>query len=74
VTFLETLKNNNFYTVVSNDYDEVVLEVTKYLLDVLFLCTCCHKRFKSQHTLDIHNKKFHTKVNNDVDDIIEESD
>jgi prophage antirepressor-like protein len=73
ISFLETLKNNNYYTLVSNDYDEVVLEITKYLLDVLFLCTCCRKRFKSQHTLDIHIKKFHTQVNNDVNDIIEES-
>jgi len=58
-SYLDVLKNNNFLTVVSNDYDEIILEITKYLLNIQLLCLQCKKRFKTQLSLDIHNKKTH---------------
>ena len=58
-SYLDVLKQNNYYTLVSYDYDEIILEITKYLLDVLLLCIHCKKRFKTQLTLDTHNRKVH---------------
>ena len=58
-TYLDVLKNNNYLTIVSNDYDEIILEVMKYMLNIQLLCIHCRKRFKTQASLDIHNKKAH---------------
>ena len=58
-SYLDVLKNNNFLTIVSNDYDEIILEITKYLLNTQLLCIPCKKRFKTQLLLDTHNKKTH---------------
>ena len=56
---LGVLKNNSFLTIVSNDYDEIILEITKYLLNIQLLCILRKKRFKTRLSLDIHNKKTH---------------
>ena len=31
-SYLDVLKNINFFSVVSNDYDEIILEITKLLI------------------------------------------
>ena len=59
-SYLDALKLNNYHTVVSCDYNEIILEITKYFLDVMLLCLHCRKLFKSQSTLDTHYKKTHT--------------
>ena len=58
-SYLDALKQNNYYTLVSYDYDEIILEITKYLLDMVLLCIHCKKRFKTQLTLDTHSRKTH---------------
>ena len=45
-SYLDALKQNNYYTLVSYDYDEIILEITKYLLDVMLLCLHCKNDLK----------------------------
>ena len=58
-SYFDVLKNNNFLTIVSNGYDEIILEITKYLLNIQLLCIHCRKRFKTQLLLDTHIRKTH---------------
>ena len=58
-SYLDALKNTNFLAIVRNDYDEIILEITKYLLNIQLLCLHCKKRFKTQLALDMHSKKTH---------------
>lgn len=59
--YLRKLKELNYKTLVSNDYDEILIELTKFYLDLRFPCHCCSKVFKSKETLSRHLKVFHPK-------------
>ena len=60
--YLEQLENLRYKTLVSNNYDVIVIELTKYYCDMRFPCRFCSKVFKSKATLNGHLKCFHTKV------------
>ena len=60
--YLEQLENLRYKTIVSNNYDVIVIELTKYYCDLRFPCKYCSKVFKSKATLNGHLKCFHTKV------------
>ena len=60
--YLEQLENIRYKTLVSNNYDVIVIELTKYHGDLRFPCKCCSKVFKSKATLYGHLECFHTKV------------
>jgi prophage antirepressor-like protein len=45
--FLESLENNKFKTIVSNDYNELIKEIIDYHKDVKYCCKYCSSRFKN---------------------------
>ena len=56
---LNQYRNAKFKTLVSDDYDRILLEIVQYFSQVRLCCPHCRKRFKSQATLDNHLKHFH---------------
>ena len=61
VDYLEQLESLRYKTLVSNNYDVIVIELTKYYSDLRFPCKHCSKVFKSKATLQGHLNCFHTK-------------
>jgi hypothetical protein len=59
--YLERLKELNYKTMVSNDYDHIVIELTKFYLELRFPCSCCRKVFKSKDKVKRHMRVFHPK-------------
>jgi len=52
-------KANNYKTLVSNDYDEILIQLIDYFKDVRIKCSFCSGKFKSNITLENHKKHFH---------------
>ena len=50
---------NNFKTLISNNYDEVITEIIEFMRDTRVKCQHCSSRFKSSKTLKNHCKYFH---------------
>ena len=59
---LEQYKNNGYKTIVSNDYDLVIKEVSEYMCNVRIICMYCKRKFISKKTLSNHEKNFHKIV------------
>jgi prophage antirepressor-like protein len=59
---LSKYKDNNFKTLVSNDYDEIIISIIDYFENVRIACKYCTSRFKSTKTRKNHYKHFH-KIN-----------
>ena len=59
--FLEALEQNGFKTLISNDYDQIIVELTQYFQDVRYKCTHCPKAFKTAKTQEEHEKCMHAK-------------
>ena len=59
--FLEALEQNGFKTLVSNDYDEIIVELTQYFQEVRYKCTHCPKAFKTVKTQETHERCMHAK-------------
>jgi len=60
--FLQNLSQNlKFQTLVSNDYDEIVIALTNYYNDLRFPCAHCSKVFKSRETLYRHARALHER-------------
>lgn len=61
--FLAQLENNNWKTLISNNYDEIILQVHEYVSDIKYekrlRCNQCTKTFKNDATLDIHKHIYH---------------
>ena len=52
-------QNNDFKTLVSNDYDDIIEQVIEYFRDVRIKCSYCPRRFISSQSLRNHIKFFH---------------
>lgn len=52
-------KNNNFKTLISNDYNKIIFEIIQYMNDARILCIHCKRRFKNIDSLNNHFKYFH---------------
>ena len=52
-------QNNDFKTLVSNDYDHIIEQVIEYFRDVRIKCSYCPRRFISSQSLKNHIKGFH---------------
>ena len=51
---------NNYKCLVSSDYDEIIHQITNYMLETRIKCPYCrNKKFRNNHTLDNHKIKFH---------------
>ena len=59
--FLTALANNKYKTIISNDYDEVIIQIINYFNGVRFLCGYCNnvKGFKTKELLHNHCAMFH---------------
>jgi prophage antirepressor-like protein len=59
--FLTALANNKYKTIISNDYDEVIIQIIDYFNGVRFLCGYCNnvKGFKTKELLHNHCAMFH---------------
>ena len=59
---LQQYENNGFKTLVSNDYDHIIEQLSEYFRDVRILCSYCPRRFISSQSLKNHIKSFHERV------------
>ena len=66
--YLDALQHAGFKTLVSNDYDEIVVELTRYFEGVRFKCTHCAKAFKTVANQTNHEKGLHAKKRLRVED------
>ena len=62
-TYLENLEAIRYKTLISNNYDEILIELTNYYRDMLkdprHLCPHCNKVFKFQKALNKHLRTKH---------------
>ena len=56
---LETYKMAKFKTLVSDDYDSILLDVFEYMQNTRLQCQMCRKKFKTDKTLAKHMCGFH---------------
>ena len=56
---LQEYENNNYKTLVSNDYDEIIKEIILYFQGVRIKCKHCSRKFKSTETLKNHSNYIH---------------
>ena len=62
VKYLNNLSTNLKYkTLVSNDYDEIIIELSNYYNNMKYPCKHCSKVFNSAKTRDAHKNIFHNK-------------
>ena len=59
---LQEYENNNYKTLVSNDYDEIIKEIILYFQGVRIKCKHCIKKFRSSETLQNHCNYMHKYV------------
>ena len=59
--YLDKLKELNYKTLIINDYDLIVIELTKFYMGLRFPCRCCKMVFKSRQALRGHHKAWHQK-------------
>jgi hypothetical protein len=58
-SFMSDLSRARYRTLVSSDYNEIVVELMSYFADARVCCPMCSKRFKSSETLTRHLQSFH---------------
>jgi len=56
---LDKYKANNWKTLISNDYDECIIQLIEYFTEVRVKCEFCTGKFKSRKTLENHKKYSH---------------
>jgi len=56
---LEKYAHNNFATLVSNNYDDVIVSIMQYMAKVRICCRYCTRKFKSKASLEQHFEWFH---------------
>ena len=56
---MKKYKDNNWKTLISNNYDECIILLIDYFKDVRIKCQHCSMKFKSKATIKNHHKYFH---------------
>ena len=56
---MEKYSNNNYKFILSNDYDEICIEVHDYMKGVRLPCKYCIKHFYNKDTLETHYRVIH---------------
>ena len=56
---LDRLDDNNYKTIVSNDYDYIITSIIEYFRDIRVYCKLCGKCFLTKDTLNSHRIHFH---------------
>ena len=64
-TYLTKLEHSGYKCLLSNDYDEIIVEITKYCRGIVFPCRFCasKKYYKSIIKLCRHYKTYHKLEN-----------
>ena len=59
--YLGGLEQAGFKCIVSNDYDEIILELMKYFVDIVYPCKYCRDKrsYKTIEKLNKHYRYFH---------------
>ena len=55
----EKMQNRGYKTLISDSYDDICIEINKYLSDIRFKCHRCPKKFLLQKTMKEHLKTMH---------------
>ena len=55
----EKMEDRGFKTLISDSYDDICIEINKYLSDIRFKCCRCPKKFLSQKTMKEHIRTMH---------------
>jgi len=55
-------EENNYITLITNDYNKAILEIIRYMDNTRIKCLLCNKKFKNTSTRSIHYKTFHKTV------------
>jgi len=63
--YLNNLKLQSFKTMVSDNYDEILINLIDYFRDVRIHCDRCKKNYKNKATLAKHHQYFHRTTNTD---------
>ena len=56
---LERLQLRGYFCYFSDDYDDVIREINKYMLTRRIKCIYCKRKFKNEITLNNHKIYFH---------------
>ena len=64
--YLKNLTQNNYKTMVSDNYDMILIQLVNYFRDIRIHCQFCNKKFKNKETLATHQRYFHRITNTDV--------
>lgn len=56
---LKKFRNNNYKTLISNDYDQVIIDIIEYMSNTRIKCDLCNGKFKNSQTLKNHKKYIH---------------
>ena len=56
---IQAYKDNGYKTLISNNYDEILIQLIDYFQGVRIKCEYCSMKFKSKKTLANHHKYFH---------------
>ena len=62
-SMLDRYKENNWKTLLTNDYDDCIVQLVDYFEGVRVKCEHCSMKFKSKKTIKNHHKYFH-KIEN----------
>jgi hypothetical protein len=58
--YLNKLELSGYKCIISNDYEEIIVEMIKYFDDIMYPCKHCNKRgYKTIEKLNNHLKYFH---------------
>ena len=52
-------QQNNFKTLISNDYNQILYEIIMYMLESRVICIHCKRKFKTMNSLTNHITSFH---------------
>jgi hypothetical protein len=57
--FLNRLSDNNYKTIVSNDYNDIILQLIEYKKHLMYKCKYCIRYFYSPDSRSNHYRYFH---------------
>lgn len=60
--YIEKKRKNKYNVLVSNDYDEIIVTILKYLDNLRLECEYCIKRFKTEESRNKHIIFFHKHI------------
>ena len=63
---LFTYARNNFKTMLSNSYDDIVLSIIDYMANTQICCAYCQRKFKTEQSLQAHITHFHRCLNFEI--------